>query len=105
MTSPNRSTELSPRSLDSATLVKRIANGDESAFATLYDTTCGIIYGLLLRMLGNSAAAEEVMEAVYQEVWEQAASYDNERENTMTWLITIAHTRALARRLDQTPTK
>ncbi len=93
MTLPHRSIEHHRRSPDSATLVKRIANGDESAFATLYDTTCGFIYGLLLRMLGNSAAAEEVMEAVYQEVWEQAAAAD-ERENTMTWLITIAHSRA-----------
>ena len=97
MASPRRSAELRTRGRDSAAIVKRIASGDESAFATLYDTTCGLIYGLLLRILGNSAAAEQVMVAIYQEVWEQAATYDGEREKPMTWLVTMAHSRALAR--------
>lgn len=96
MASPRRSIELRARGRESAALVTRIADGDESAFATLYDTTCGLIYGLLLRILGDSAAAEQVMVAIYQEVWEQAASYD-EREKPMTWLVTMAHRRAVAR--------
>lgn len=95
MASPRRSAELRARGRDGAALVTRIANGDESAFATLYDTTCGLIYGLLLRMLGNSAAAEQVLVAIYQEVWGRAASYD-EREKPMTWLVTMAHRRAVA---------
>jgi RNA polymerase sigma-70 factor, ECF subfamily len=82
---------------DAAALVKRIARGDKSAFATLYDSTCGLIYGLLLRILGNSAAADQIMVAVYQELWEQAATYDDEREKPMTWLITMAHSRAITR--------
>lgn len=97
MASPRRSIELRPRGLGSAALVKRIANGDESALATLYDTTCGLIYGLLLRMLGSSETAEQVLVAVYQEVWKQAATYDDKREKPMTWLITMARSRAVAR--------
>ena len=84
-------------SLISAALIKRVAGGDESAFATLYDTTCGLIYGLLLRILGNSETAKQVLVAVYQEVWEQAATYDDEHEKPMTWLITMAHSNAIAR--------
>ncbi len=97
MTSPQRSIEHRPHGRNSAAIVKRIASGDESAFAALYDTTCGLIYGLLLRILGNSATAEQVLVAVYQEVWEQAAIYDDEREKPMTWLVTIAYRRAIAR--------
>ena len=97
MTSPHRSVELRTRGRDGAALVKRIAGGDESALATLYDTTCGLVYGLLLRMLGNSETADEVLLAVYQEVWEQAATYDEKRERPTTWLITMAHSRAIAR--------
>ena len=96
MVSPARSIELRARGRDGAALVTRIANGDESAFTTLYDTTCGLIYGLLLRILGNSAAAEQVLVAIYQEVWERAASYDG-REKPLTWLVTMAHRRAVAR--------
>lgn len=69
--------------------VKRIASGDESALATLYDTTCGLVYGLLLRILGNSETAEQVLVAVYQDVWKQAATYGDEREKPLTWLITL----------------
>jgi RNA polymerase sigma-70 factor (ECF subfamily) len=66
MASPRRSVEPRPRSQDGAALIKHIANGDESAFATFYDTTSRLIYGLLLRILGNSAAAQQVLVAVYQ---------------------------------------
>lgn len=97
MASPRRSAELRPCCPDGAALLTRIANGDESAFAALYDTTCGLIYGLLLRILGNSAAAERLLVAVYQEVWEQAAIYDAEREKPLTWLMRVAHGRAVAR--------
>lgn len=97
MASPNRAVELSPRRQDGAALVKLIAGGDEGALAALYDSTCGLIYGLLLRILGSSAAAEQVLVAVYKEVWEQAAAYDEEREKPMTWLITMAHDRAITR--------
>ena len=96
MASPRRSAELRARGRDTAALVARVASGDETAFATLYDTTCGLIYGLLLRILGNSAAAQQVLVAIYQEVWERAASYDG-REKPMTWLVTMAHRRAVAR--------
>lgn len=95
MASPHRSAELHSHGWDGATLIKRTAKGDEYAFATLYDITCGLIYGLLLRILGNSETAEQILVGVYQEAWEQAATYD-ERENPMTWLITIAHSRAIA---------
>ena len=96
MASPHRSIEHRPRDLDSAALVKRIASGDKSAFATLYDLTCGQVYGLLLRILGSSEKAEQVLVAVYQEVWERAATFDGELENPTTWLITMAHSRAIA---------
>ena len=97
MASPCMSIQHSPRRPDGAALVERIAGGDEGALAALYDATCGLIYGLLLRILGNSAVAEQVLVAVYQEAWEQAATYDGEREEPMTWLITMAHGRAIAR--------
>lgn len=81
----------------SAALIKRVAGGDESAFATLYDTTCGLIYGLLLRILRDSKTVEQVLLDVYEEVWAQAATYDKEHEKPMTWLIMMARDKAIAR--------
>ncbi len=97
MASTRRAVELRPRIPGGAALLKLIAGGDESALATLYDETCGLIYGLLLRILGSSASAEQILVAVYQEVWEHAATYDDGREKPMTWLITMAHSRAITR--------
>lgn len=103
MTSPRTSVELRTRhqvrsrEQDPRALIKRIANGDESAFATLYNMTSGLIFGLLLRDLGNSGVAEEVWADFYKELREQAAAYDDRREEAMTWLITTARRRALAR--------
>lgn len=82
---------------DCARLIKLTAAGDESAFARLYDSTCGLLFGLLLRILGHSQGAEEVLEQVYAEIWMQAGRFDEEREKSLTWLITIAHRRGLER--------
>jgi RNA polymerase sigma-70 factor (ECF subfamily) len=71
--------------------------GDESTFVTLHDTTRGLIFGLLLHILGNSAEAEEVLADVYEEVREQSSAYDNKHEALLTWLIMIAYRRAIAR--------
>lgn len=49
-------------------LVTRLATGDESAFAQLYDCTNRIVYGLALRILGDSSSAEDVAMEVYLQV-------------------------------------
>jgi RNA polymerase sigma-70 factor (ECF subfamily) len=78
-------------------LVGRVATGDQSALATLYDTTNRLIYGLILRVLSEAGAAEEVLLDVYTQVWRQAASYDTQRGSPLAWLTTIARSRAIDR--------
>ena len=78
-------------------LITRIAQADQDALATLYDTTNRLVYGLTLRVLGEASAAEEVVLDVYSQVWRQAASYDTERGSPLAWLTTIARSRAIDR--------
>lgn len=54
-----------------------------------------MLFGLLLRVLGDTAAAEEVLLEVYAEVKQQAPHFDQHQESLLDWLITIAHRRAL----------
>ena len=80
-----------------AELIAKVARGDEQALAALYDETSRIIYGLLLRMLGDAASAEEILLDAYTQVWRQADTYSAERGAPMAWLTTIARSRALDR--------
>lgn len=87
----------SPRSLALEELVSAIAAGDESAEARFHDTTSGLIFGLLLLILGDTETAENVLSEVYFEVKQHAAHFDKHDESVLTWLITISHRRALER--------
>lgn len=85
------------RDQEFADLVRKIAEGDQSALATLYDSTNRLVYGLILRVLNDAGAAEEVLLDVYTQVWRQAAAYDSSRGAPLAWLTTIARSRAIDR--------
>ncbi len=80
-----------------ASLIHDIAKGDKQALGTLYDATSSIVYGLALRILGNTATAEEVTLDVYTQVWRQAANYDDTRGTPSAWLIILTRSRAIDR--------
>jgi RNA polymerase sigma-70 factor (ECF subfamily) len=76
-------------------LVRRIATGDQAAMADLYDQTSQMVYGLALRILGDAAAAEDVMVEVYAQLWRQAIGYDAQRGSPSAWLLTMTRSRAI----------
>lgn len=82
---------------DLARLMKQVADGDRRAFACLYTHTAPRIYSLILRMLREESAAEEVLQDVFIRVWQRADSYDARKARVTTWLATIARNRALDR--------
>lgn len=73
------------------------AGGDERAFAQLYDATAPRVFGLVLRILIDRSQAEEVAQEVYLEVWRRAARFDPNRGAAISWLLQIAHARAIDR--------
>ena len=80
-----------------AELIRCVAAGDQQALASLYDSTSRAIYGLLLRILSDAGAAEEVLLDVYAQVWRQADGYSERRGSPLAWLVTIARSRAIDR--------
>lgn len=84
-----------PHSL--AQLLRASALSDETAFAELYDATAARVFGLLLRIIRNEAIAEEVTQEVYLQVWQTAARYDEAKGSALSWLMTLAHRRAVDR--------
>jgi RNA polymerase sigma-70 factor (ECF subfamily) len=95
--SPQNSRELNTRDQDWALLIKRVADGDQSALATLYDSTSRLVFGLILRVVSDRSTAEEVLLDVYTQVWRQAKTYDTGRGAPLAWLMTIARTRGIDR--------
>ncbi|MGR8012150.1 sigma-70 family RNA polymerase sigma factor [Streptomyces hypolithicus] len=82
---------------DLTEVVARVADGDQQAFATLYDAIAGPVYGLVLRVLRDPAQSEEVAQEVMVDVWRNAARFRPDQGSVMTWVMTQAHHRAVDR--------
>lgn len=80
-----------------AGLLDRAALGEEAAFAELYDATAARLHGLVLRVVRDPAQAEEVTQEVFLQVWRTAGRFDAARGSALSWLMTLAHRRAVDR--------
>ena len=94
---PPRGGGFSSRDQQLADFIESISCGNEEALTALYDATNRLLYGLVLRVLSDPDAAEEVLLDVYKQVWRKASSYDQARGNPLAWLMTIARSRAIDR--------
>src|SRR5215467_8713655 len=86
-----------PPSDVSAGLLARIAQGDREAFGRFYDAFAGLALGLIRRILRDPAAAEEVLQEVFWQIWREAARYDPRRGSPEAWVVMRAKTRAIDR--------
>ncbi len=75
--------------------VVAVAEHDERAISALYDATFARVYSLVLRIVRSPALAEEVVEETYFQVWRQAVRFDATRGSAITWLLSMARSRAI----------
>ena len=80
-----------------AELLLRVADGDQRAFAELYDLLSSRVFGLILRVLVNRSQSEEVLQEVFLEIWQSARRFAPNKGQGRTWVLTIAHRRAVDR--------
>src|SRR5262249_35285234 len=76
-------------------LLKQIAARDRAAFAAFYDRHAPRAFGLVRQLLGAGAEAEDVLQDVFAQVWNQAERYDAARSSPVSWLLLLARSRAL----------
>jgi RNA polymerase sigma-70 factor, ECF subfamily len=86
-----------PGEADLGALLTLVAGGDQAAFETVYDRVAPPVFGVIRRVLKDSAQAEEVAQEALLEVWRTAGRFDPARGSGMTWVLTIAHRRAVDR--------
>lgn len=90
-------TELPALHGDLAALMHRSAAGDREAFARLYDRTSAKLYGICLRLMGNEAEAQDVLQETYIRVWQKADRFDSSKASPITWLAVLARNKAIDR--------
>ncbi len=76
-------------------LLARTAMKDQQAFAELYRIAAPHLFAVALRILREAAAAEEVLQESFVNVWHHAASYVASRSQPLTWLTSIVRNRCL----------
>ena len=92
-----------PHTRDDAALIARLRAGDENAMADLYDRYSGIVYGVALRVLGDTTAAEDVLQEVFLQLWRRPQSFNADRGRLAPWLAVIARNRAIDVRRRRVP--
>ena len=81
--------------LDVEAVLAAVAGGDLDAFGRLYDALAVLVFGVARRVVRDPSRAEEVTQEVFTEVWRQATRFDPARGSVRTWVLTIAHRRAV----------
>src|SRR5205807_3161837 len=84
-----------PDHKDDAALIARMRAGDQSAMADLYDRYSGVVYGVALRVLANTTAAEDVVQEIFLQLWRNPQAFDADRGRLAPWLAVIARNRAI----------
>ncbi len=82
---------------DLASLLQQSLDGDETAFAAVYDATVAQAYGLGLRVLHDPAVAAEVVREAYLHLWTHSARFEPSRGSALAWILMIVHRTAVSR--------
>jgi RNA polymerase sigma-70 factor (ECF subfamily) len=82
---------------DDEALLAAVARGDQAAFAALYDRVVPQVRGIVRRVVRDPAQSDEVTQEVLVELWRTATRFDPDRGTARTWILTMAHRRAIDR--------
>lgn len=76
-------------------LLVRTGRGDMAAFEQVFDRFSGRVYGLVKRIVRDPTLSQDTTQVVMTELWRTAARFDPERGSATTWILTLAHRRAV----------
>ncbi|MGC4190441.1 MAG: sigma-70 family RNA polymerase sigma factor [Thermomicrobiales bacterium] len=81
--------------LEDVVLVELMAAQDSRALETLYERHARIVFSFALRIVGDPASAEEIVQEAFFRSWQQATRFTEGRGTYVTWLLSITHNLAI----------
>ena len=82
---------------DEMRLIARVRAGDQQAMSELYDRYAKVVYGVALRVMQDAAAAEDVLQDIFLQLWRNPDAFDASRGSLAAWLSVIARHRSIDR--------
>jgi RNA polymerase sigma-70 factor (ECF subfamily) len=80
---------------DDRSLLRRIAEGDQAALATLYDRYGAPALGIAVKICNNRALAEDVVQEAFLSIWQRAGRFDPDRGSAAAYLFAAVHNKAV----------
>ncbi|MGZ5522870.1 MAG: sigma-70 family RNA polymerase sigma factor [Chthoniobacterales bacterium] len=87
--------ELAPGSPTDLELMTAIQAEDPQALSTLYDRYSGILKALILRVIHNDTEADDLLQEIFMEIWNQAKNFSAQKGKPLGWMVTLARRRAI----------
>ncbi len=80
-----------------AELIARIAQGEEAAFAQLYDRFSAPLYSLVRQITNDDTEAQDALSEGFMQIWRRAATYDATRSSAFSWAIMLVRNKTIDR--------
>jgi len=87
--------EIAPGAPSDVDLMLGIQSGDADALSQLYDRYSGIVKALILRIIHNDTEADDLLQEVFMEIWNQAKNFSAEKGKPLGWMVTLTRRRAI----------
>jgi RNA polymerase sigma-70 factor (ECF subfamily) len=92
---PSKATLSAAKAAEDAALLGKVEHGDQDAMGLLFDRYSGIVYSVALRVLKDTAQAEDVVQDIFIQIWKKPGSFISGRGSLGAWLVVVARNRAI----------
>ena len=86
-----------PQPISDTALIEKMMAGDEQSLSRIYDRYSPMLFGMMMRILRDTQAAEEVLQDLFMQLWRSGAQFDATRGSLSSWLLVIGRNRAISR--------
>src|SRR5437867_11988097 len=87
--------ELEPGLASDVDLMLGIQSGDAEALSELYDRYNGVVKALILRIIHDETGADDLLQEVFMEIWNQGKNFSAEKGKPLGWMVTLTRRRAI----------